>query len=127
MFFLFYNSLFADVTIKNVYFTDYEENATLYFVNYYPYQDFIDIRLGSSDSRAIVRDRPFTSLTDLADNVSMSTDQYNYLRQASHLVDWNVYTDDFGMTLHQTNFTYAILGTLVGFTFLLGVVAIILL
>jgi len=117
LYFLFSSIAHADWH-GNIEFTDYEENATLYLVNYYPYQHFKDIYLGSTDSKAIIKNRPFGDLYDLEDAVSLNDNQWNYLRQDSHLIEWNKYTDDFGMTLHQTNFIYALVGALIGFTFL---------
>jgi len=118
IYFLFFATAHASGTYGGIYFDDYEEKASIYLINYYPYQHFRDIYLGSTDSKDIIKKRPFVDLSDLENTVSLNDRQWNYIRQDSHLIDWNKYTDEFGMTLHQTNFIYALVGTLIGFTFL---------
>ena len=120
LFFLVYNSLFAAGTYDGVPFSDYEEQAGLYFCNYGDYTTFVGLGISAADSKLIVDNRNtlYTSLSQVAALTGIvNTDMYR-IRQHSHLVDWNIYTDDFGMTLHQTNFTYALTGVLVGFVFL---------
>jgi len=116
--FLFLISLNADEWIENVHFSDYELNASLYLCNYYSYQDFKDLRISSTTSKNLVNDRvsyDYGYMYDVADVSGVGTKQLDYIRRASHLIDWNTYTNDFGMTLHQTNFIYALLGALFGF------------
>ncbi len=118
--FLVYNSLFAVGTYDGVDFSDYEEQAGLYFCNYGDYTTFVGLGISTTDSAAIVNGRQtlYTSLSQVAALTGIvNTDMYR-IRQHSHLVDWNIYTNDFGMTLHQTNFIYALTGVLVGFVFL---------
>jgi hypothetical protein len=121
LFFLFHSSLFASGTYSGIYFTDYEENATVYLCNYYQYAHFKDLRITATTSKNLVNDRKnqlYTSVTDI-DNVSgISGTQLAYLRQDSHLIDWNKYTNDYGMTLQQTSFMYALLGSLIGIVWL---------
>lgn len=125
--FLVYNSLFAVGTYDGVLFSDYEEQAGLYYCNYGDYQSFVELGISAADSVLIVNGRQtlYTSLTQVANIVGIvNTDMYR-IRQHSHLIDWNIYTDDFGMTLHQTNFIYALTGVLVGFVFLFAFIFII--
>jgi len=129
IYFLFSNSLlFSSGTYSNTYFTDYEENATIYLANYYSYQSFKNLRISATTSKNLVNSRinsPYTSIADIDAVSGISKTQLNYLRQQSHLIDWNHYTDDFGMSLHQTNFIYALVGSLIGFVFLFFFVQII--
>ena len=121
IFFLFHSSLFASGTYSGVYFNDYEENATVYLCNYYPYAHFKNLRITATTSKNIINGRKtnlYNSVTDI-DNISgISGTQLAYLRQDSHLIDWNHYTNDYGMTLIQTNFIYALLGAIIGSIFL---------
>jgi hypothetical protein len=48
----------ASGTYDGVYFTDYEENASLHFTNYYPYSDFLNLGITSQDSSKIITSRP---------------------------------------------------------------------
>ncbi|MFA5234890.1 MAG: hypothetical protein WC390_10870 [Sulfurimonas sp.] len=123
--FLVFKSLNADGTYADVYFTDYEENSSLYFCNYYNYNDFLNLGVPASivDNITFTRiSTPFTSLQQVADIDGVNFYVMANIRQQSHLIDWNIFTDDFGMTLHQTNFIYALTGVLVGFVFLLSFV-----
>lgn len=122
--FLVYNSLFAAGTYDGVDFTDYEEQAALYLCNYYPYQLFIDLSISSTDSGRIIDARtvPFIHISEVANISGIDAVDMYKIRAQSHLIDWNIYTDDFGMTLHQTNFIYALTGVLVGFVFLFAFV-----
>lgn len=118
--FLFIKLLHGAGTYDNVPFSDYEEQAGLYYCNYGDYQSFVELGISTTDSTQIVNGRQtlYTSLTQVAAlSGIVNTDMYR-IRQHSHLIDWNIYTDDFGMTLHQTNFIYALTGVLVGFVFL---------
>lgn len=115
----------ASITLNGVTFDDYEQNASTYLVQYYPYQDFLNIGLSSSSSSYILacRDNGTPSLTCVS-NALNSSDLLR-IREKSHLIDWNVYTDEFGMTLHQTNFLYGLTGLLVGFGFYIGFISLI--
>jgi hypothetical protein len=115
----------AEGTYSGVYFTDYEENATIYLCNYYPYQHFKNLYISSSTSKNIINNRFYTSISDIDDVSGVAKKQLRYLREDSHLIDWNKYTDDFGMTLHQTNFIYALSGVLIGFSFLFVFISIV--
>ena len=113
--------LFGSGTYSKIYFTDYEENATVYLANYYSYQSFKNLRISATTSKNLVNDRKsslYKTVSDIDAVSGISGTQLHYLKQQSHLIDWNIYTDDFGMTLHQTNFIYALVGSLIGFTFL---------
>jgi hypothetical protein len=117
IFFLFHSSLHASGTYSGIKFTDYEENATVYLANYYSYQTFKNLRITSTTSKNLINDRKkqlYKTVSDIDKVSGISGTQLSYLRQESHLIDWNKYTDDFGMSLHQTNFVYAILGALIG-------------
>lgn len=115
----------ASIILNGVTFDDYEQNASTYFVQYYPYQDFINIGLSSASSSYVLacRDNGTPSLS-CASNTLSSSDLLR-IRENSHLIDWNVYTDEFGMTLHQTNFLYGLTGLLVGFGFYIGFISLI--
>ena len=114
------SSSYASGTYSGIYFTDYEENATIYLCNYYSYQSLRDILTSSSTAKNIINSRVkslFTSVYDIDRVSGVSSKKLHYLKQASHLINWNQYTDQFGMTLHQTNFIYALSGALLGFGF----------
>jgi len=120
-------SLNASGTYSGVSFTDYEENATIYFVNYYSYQNLKGVLNSSSTSNKILshrKDDLFTSIPEIDDISGVNTQRLHNLKQQGHLIDWNVYTDDFGLTLHQTNFLYGLTGVLIGFVFLFGFIQI---
>jgi len=113
--------LFGSGTYSGIYFTDYEENATLYLCNYYNYIDIYNTTRNRTASNNIVDTRVdglYTSIQQIDDLGYVTANRLHRLKQQSHLIDWNVFTDDFGMTLHQTNFIYALVGSLIGFTFL---------
>jgi hypothetical protein len=117
----FYATAHAAGTYSGIYFDDYEEKATLYYCNYYSYTDFYNVLKNSSASKNIVNNRVnglYTSIKDIDNLGYVTANRLHRLKQQSHLIDWNKYTDEFGMTLHQTNFIYALVGTLIGFTFL---------
>ncbi|WP_457744958.1 hypothetical protein [Sulfurimonas sp.] len=120
---LFFMGVFshAEGTYSGIYFTDYEENATLYFCNYYNYIDINDVVRNSNAANNIVNGRVdglYSSISDIDSLGYVTANRLHRLKQESHLIDWNIYTDDFGMTLQQTNFIYALVGSLIGFTFL---------
>jgi len=126
-FLLFFSALNAEGTYQGIDFTDYEETSTLYLTNYYNFQMFEDCNIEEKSNNIvnIRKDGLYMDIEDLVNRVELSSSQLHKLKQQSHLINWNVYTDDFGMTLHQTNFMYALTGVLIGFTFLLGFVLII--
>ena len=122
LFFLFHSSLYASGTYSDVNFTDYEENATVYLANYYSYQDFKNLDISSRTSKNLLSARDdalFETVSDIDDVNGIGTDQLYYLRQASHLIDWGNYTNQLGLTLHQTNFLYGLTAILIGFTMLI--------
>lgn len=126
--FLFLNFLNADETHSNVNFTDIEINSTLYLCNYYSYQTFRDLKLTNDSSSAIIKERKdnlFTSISQVDSLTGINGKQLHYLKQESHLIDWNTFTDEFGMTLHQTNFLYGLTAVLIGFVFLFSFVQIV--
>ena len=128
MSFLFLSFLRAEGTYSDVYFTDVEENATIYLCNYYSYSDFRNIRIDEDTATNIVNTRIdglYESVEDIDDVDGIETNQLHYLKQKSHLIDWNVYTDDFGLTLHQTNFLFGLSGLLIGFIFLFGFIQVV--
>ena len=121
VYFLFYSTAHAEGTYSGIYFTSYEENATIYLANYYPYAHFKDLRITSTTSKNLVNGRKhnlYSSIDDIDSVSGISGTQLAYLRQDSHLIDWNNYTTDWGMTLHEQNFIYALLGTMIGFVFM---------
>ena len=121
LFFLFHSSLFASGTYSGIYFTDYEENATIYLANYYSYAYFKNLRISATTSKNLVNDRKknlYTSIPDIDNVRGISGTQLSYLKQDSHLIDWNKFTTDWGLTLHEQNFIYALLGTILGSIFL---------
>ncbi|WP_373002617.1 hypothetical protein [Sulfurimonas sp.] len=128
--FLFFSSLVslqASGTYSGIYFTDYEEQASLYFCNYYSEKDFLDIGLSNTDITSLVNNRInlFISITEIDNLSAIDSLDLDKIKKQSHLIDWNVYSDDFGMTLHQTNFLYGLTGVLIGFVFLFGFIQII--
>ena len=119
--FLIHSSLFASGTYSGIHFTDYEENATIYLANYYSYAHFKDLRISATTSKNLVNDRKenlYTSIPDIDNVRGISGTQLSYLKQDSHLIDWNIFTTDWGLTLHEQNFIYALLGTILGSIFL---------
>jgi len=119
--FLFLSTSKADGTYSGIYFTTYEENATVYLCNYYSYGYLKDIVNNSTTANNIVNGRVdslYTSVSDIDAISGVSKNRLHRLKQASHLIDWNKYSDDFGMTLHETNFIYALVAVLIGFVFL---------
>ena len=115
----------ASGTYGGFLFNDYEENASLYLVNYYPKQHFVDIGFSTTYAQNLIAYRPYSSLSQLGGLGGYQAAYFGYLRSDSHLIDWNVYTDQFGMTLHQTNFLYGLTGLLVGFGFMIGFIIVI--
>lgn len=113
-----YSFSYSAGTYDTYVFTDYEENASLYFCNYHDYQSFIYIGLAAADANAIIGLRPITSLATVAANTNITGLDMAKIRAKSHIIDWNDYTDDFGMNPIQTNFLYALSGVLFGFSFL---------
>lgn len=115
----------ASITLKGVTFDDYEQNASTYLVQYYPYQDFLNIGLSSTSSAYVLacRDNDTPTLTCVSN--ALNSSDLMRIREKSHLIEWNVYTDEFGMTLHQTNFLYGLTGLLVGFGFYFGFITLI--
>lgn len=114
--------LFAEGTYSGIFFTDYEENATLYLVNYYDYTTLKRILNNSTTTNNILKVRlssPYTSITQLDNTSGVSKRRLNDLRLYSHILDWSNYTSDLGLTLHQENFLYGLTGILIGFSFLL--------
>ncbi|MBV5334551.1 MAG: hypothetical protein JZU49_01950 [Sulfuricurvum sp.] len=114
-----YSLSFSAGTYDGYVFNDYEENGSLYFCNYYDYQSFVYLGLSTADATAIINMRPITSLLTVANNVNITGTDMARIRAKSHIIDWNIYTDNLGMTLTQTNFLYALSGLLFGFVFLL--------
>lgn len=115
----------ASITLKGVTFDDYEQNASTYLVQYYPYQDFLNIGLSSTSSAYVLacRDNDTPTLTCVSN--ALNSSDLMRIREKSHLIEWNVYTDELGMTLHQTNFLYGLTGLLVGFGFYFGFITLI--
>jgi len=127
--FLFFNSLLiAEGTYSDVYFTDYEENATIHLANNYSYMTFRNLRISEDTATNIVNDRIdelYETVDDIDDIDGIGTNQLHYLKQQSHLIEWDLYTDEFGLTLHQTNFLFGLSGVLIGFIFILGFILIV--
>lgn len=116
----------ASITLKTVVFDDYEENASTYLIKYYPYQDFINIQLSATQTGYIMTCRNNNNPTlTCASTAGLTTANLMRIREKSHLIDWNVYTDEFGMTLHQTNFLYGLMGLLIGIGFYFGFITLI--
>ena len=114
-----YSFSYSAGTYDTYVFNDYEENASLYFCNYHDYQSFIYIGLAAADANAIIGLRPITSLATVAANTNITGLDMAKIRAKSHIIDWNIYTDDLGLTLTQTNFLFGLSGVLFGFTFLI--------
>ncbi len=120
IFLFLFTSSYAEGDYSGVHFTDYEENATVYLCNYYSQGYLKDILQNNNTAKNIVDGRfnsRYTSVSDIDKVNGVNKYRLARLRDASHLIDWNSYTDDFGMTLHQTNFIYALTGALIGFGF----------
>lgn len=116
----------AAITLKTVVFDNYEENASTYLITYYPYQDFINMQLTATQAGYIMTCRNnLTPTLSCGSTAGLTTANLMRIREKSHLIDWNVYTDQFGLTLHETNFLYGLTGLLVGFGFYFGFILII--
>jgi hypothetical protein len=125
---LFYSFLNASTTESGIYFNNYEENATIYLCNYYPYSHFKELRITATTSKNIVNGRKhnlYTSIHDINNISGISATQLSYLKSDSHLIDWSDFSTDWGMTVHQKNFIYGIAGSLIGFVFLFFFIQII--
>lgn len=116
----------AAITLKTVVFNDYQENASTHLITYYPYQDFINMNISATNSGRIMtcRNNNTPTLTCVS-NAGLATADLMRIREKSHIIDWNVYTDDLGMTLPQTNFLYGLTGALIGFVFMLGFILVV--
>jgi len=122
---LFFSLSNAAITLKTVVFDNYEENASTYLVKYYPYQDFINLQLTATQVGYIMTCRNNNNPTlSCVSTAGLTTANLMRIRENSHLIDWNVYTDEFGMTLHETNFLYGLTGLLVGIGFYFGFILI---
>lgn len=115
----------ASVTVQGVYFDDYEQNASNHLLTYYPQITFHEMGLDSSAQLSILACRNNSTPGLSCVGSSLSSADLLRIREQSHLIDWNVYTDQFGMTLHQTNFLYGLAGLFVGFGFYLGFLQVI--
>lgn len=115
----------ASITINGIAFDDYEQNASTHLITYYPLRTFSDMGLDTTEQIAILNCRNAFSPSLECVGGSLSPASMLRIREQSHLIDWNVYTDQFGMTLHQTNFLYGLTGLLVGFGFYLGFLQVI--
>ena len=128
--FLLLSSFLFGGTYSGVTFTSYEENATLYLVNYYDYTSLNNIINNSTTTNNILNARlssSYTNIADLDNTSGISKIKLNDLRLYSHLIDWSNYTNDLGLTLHQTNFLYGLTGLLIGFTMLISFVLVVIL
>lgn len=116
----------AAITLKTVYFDDYEENASTHLITYYPYQDFINMAISATNTNRILicRNNGTPTLTCVS-NAGLTSADLLRIREKSHIIDWNVYTDELGLTLHQTNFLYGLSGLLIGFIFMLAFILIV--
>lgn len=116
----------AAITLKNVYFDDYEQNASTHLITYYPYQDFINMAISATNTNRILtcRNNNNPTLTCVS-NAGLTTADLRRIREKSHIIDWNLYTDSLGLTLHQTNFLYGLSGLLIGFVFMLAFILIV--
>ncbi len=124
---LFFNSLSADSTYSGIKFTSYEIQASLYLCNYYPKQTFKDLGFSGTDAKKIVNNRRtlYTSISQIDLLSGIGSSDLDKIKKQSHLIEWNLYTNHLGMTLHQTNFLYGLSGVLIGFMFMFGFIQVI--
>lgn len=116
----------AAITLKTVTFDDYEENASTHLITYYPYQDFLWMGLSTTNAGRILTCRNnLTPTLMCVSNAGLTTADLMRIREKSHIIDWNVYTDFLGMTLPQTNFLYGLSGLLIGFIFMFAFILIV--
>jgi len=119
LFLFFFCSLSnAAIIVKTISFDDYEENASTYLITYYPKQTFLDLGLSDLEANEILNCRnSWTPTLTCIDLSALSAVSVLRIREQSHLIDWNVYTDSLGLKLVDTNFLYALSGVLFGFSF----------
>lgn len=116
----------AAITLKTVTFDDYEENASNYFLMYYPRQSLLDLGLTTTVAGyAITCRNNGTPGLSCFSSLGAATNDLIRIREQSHLIDWNVYTDSLGLKLDQTNFLYGLSGVLIGFIFMYSFILIV--
>ena len=127
-FFLFLSFLFADTKIDGVNFTDQEVKMTLIELNYADYNDLYSILHSSSKVRHILdyryENRPggITSLSDLVNNVSLTSHNLYDLKQYAYKWTADMIVKPIGTSYALTNFLFALAGILIGFTILFAVI-----
>ena len=123
--FLFLTFIFADTTIKNVHFTDKEINMTLLELNYIDYKDLNNILNSSYLTNEVLdyrfKNRGIVSLQDLANNTSLSSEDFYNLKQYAYKYTADMIVEPIGTTYPLTNFLYALAGILIGFAILFAI------
>ena len=123
--FLFLTFIFADTTIKNVHFTDKEINMTLLELNYIDYKDLNNILNSSYLTNEVLdyrfKNRGIVSLQDLANNTSLSSEDFYDLKQYAYKYTADMIVEPIGTTYPLTNFLYALAGILIGFAILFAI------
>jgi len=116
---LFFSFANASITLKNVTFSDQEENASTYTITYYPKQDFINLGLTSTHAGYIIscRDEGTPTLKCGSDK-GLTTADLTRIRENSYLVDWGLITNSMGLAVRDYNFLLALMGLAIGFTIL---------
>lgn len=121
--------LFADVTVKDVNFTDQEVNMTLLELNYASYNDLYNVINSSYVTNQVLDyrydhrdDGGITDLQDLADNTDLSSQNFNDLRVYAYKYTTDLIVSPIGTTYPLTNFLYALTGILIGFTIFIAVI-----
>ena len=121
LFFSFF-ALHAAGKYDGVYFTDSEEALSLTFVNYYPYQDIVDLRISTTDAGTIVNNRPYANLSTVANLSGIVTADMQRIREASHLVNPPEVVNALGLTLTDHQFLMSLMGALIGFLYSFGLI-----
>ena len=120
---LFFSFLQGAITLQTVSFTDQEQNASAYFVSYYPYQSFIDLGLTSTQVGYIMncRDNNINVSSDVmlscVSNAGLTSSNLRRIRENSYLIDWSLVTNSLGINQRAYVTIMGVLGALIGFTF----------
>jgi len=126
--FALFSFAFSSGTYGGYFFTDSEEKYSLFFVNFYPQSDLVNIGLAPDDVSSILLGRSFPTLTDVTNIPSLSSSDLLRIREMSHLVvipDQSGASDinaTFGVHQYEINYLHLFVGILVGFLFALGMI-----
>lgn len=120
--FSFCSLAFSAGTYDGYTFTDEEEKYSLHFLNTALTAEITGLSLTTTDATAIQGLRPITSLATVASNSNISGRDMLQIRSRSYAVDipdhsiYNNYTP-LGIKQYEFNFLMALMGSLIGFSF----------